>query len=83
MIFGALPGATVSVAINNLTCLDKKIVDALIARPDITLVVDYIYNGVMYRAIIPAGTDLTPYLNAMGGIDFETLTVYFGGKQIY
>lgn len=83
MILNAAPGETVTVFIPTGTSLCKKAVDALEARKDVTLVVNYGFNNGIYSATIPANTDLTQYKNAVGGIDFETLTANFNGRQIY
>ena len=84
MILNAAPGATVTANILSGLSLCKAVVDALEARPDVTLIVNYAYNNGIYSATIPPRTsDLTQYKNAAGGIDFETLTTNFNGKQIY
>ena len=69
-------GGTVNVVLTEGTVLDKAIVDSLKARPDVTLTIEFVVNGIRYRAVIPAGFDLSPYLNAVGGIDFETLIAH-------
>ena len=83
MIMNAAPGATVTVLIPSGTSLCKAAVDALEVRKDVTLIVNYGFNNGTYSATIPANTDLTQYKNAVGGIDFETLTTNFNGRQIY
>ena len=71
-------GGTVSVVLTEGTGLSNTVIAALSGRSDVTLDIIFVYNGLTYRAIIPAGFNLAPFLNAAGGIDFETLAVHFG-----
>lgn len=83
MIRDAAPNDTVTLYITTGTSLSKADVDAFEARKDVTLKIYYFYKGHIYFVTIPAGTDLTPYKNAAGGIDFETLTLSLGGTMAY
>ncbi len=71
-------GGTVSVVLTEGTGLSNTVIAALSGRSDVTLDIIFVYNGLTYRAIIPAGLNLAQFLNAAGGIDFETLAVHFG-----
>jgi hypothetical protein len=82
MVADATPGANVMVAAAGNTMISKEVVDALIARSDVSLTVTYVIDGVMYSVTIPAGTNLNFYRNAAGGIDIFTLVQLFGAMVI-
>ncbi len=78
MIANAVPGANITVASAGNTMISKEVVDTFMARPDVTLTITYVIDGVMYSVTIPAGVNLNAYRNAAGGIDIYTLVQVFG-----
>lgn len=68
-IADAAQGATVTIdaAKKGWISMAPSTVRAIAARPDVTVVVDYKYEGVNYEMTIPAGADLSvigDYVNA-------------------
>ncbi len=64
------------------TSLSAAVVMALMLRPDVTVNLTFVLNGVTYMVIIPAWTDLKPLLNSFGGIDLITLVTEFKAVPI-
>ncbi len=57
---------------------NRKVIEALSKRPDLALDLSFFYKGKWYRAIIPAGYDLTSLLNEEGYCGFLYLYSLFG-----
>ncbi len=51
---------------------DRRIIDGI----------TYVFDGVLYKIVIPAGYDLGALLNAAGGIDLLTLIGLFGSTPV-
>ncbi len=82
MISSAAPGANVMIVAAGWTGLDKAVADALALRPDISLTIRFVLDGIMYEVTIPAGTNIDALRNASGGIDFITLAGLFGARPV-
>jgi hypothetical protein len=71
------------IALNKESCLNKKIVDEIAARSDVT--VNIIYKdkaGITKLIVIPAGANLSSLVDANGYIGFEALAATFGEKVL-
>lgn len=53
------------------TCFNRTMVEAIKNRTDVTVIVNYIYQDKPYVLTIPAGTDLTPFVDENGFIGFR------------
>lgn len=62
------------------TCLNKRVTDALMERPDVALTLNYTYQGVRYTVTIPAGTNASELLDANGYCGFRYLDSLFHGS---
>ena len=82
MISSAAPGANVMIVAAGWTGLDKAVADALALRPDISLTIRFVLDGIMYEVTIPAGTNIDALRNESGGIDFITLAGLFGARPV-
>ena len=78
MINSVAPGSTVTLGTLNGTGLSPAVVQAMLMRRDITIVVVYKAEDGTFKVVIPAGAELTPLINASGGIDFVNLGIAFG-----
>lgn len=59
-----------------------SVIDTLKARPDVTLVVNYFYQGVRYTMTIPAGADLSALVDSEGYYGFRYLDLFFPGQEV-
>ncbi len=75
-------GGTVTLSGLSGTGLSPAVVQALLLRRDITVILTYYFNGVLFRVVIPAGEDISTLLNEAGGIDFSALSAYFGAEAV-
>ncbi|MCM1135147.1 MAG: hypothetical protein NC400_06170 [Clostridium sp.] len=64
------------------TCYNKKVMEALLERPDVTLVTNYRYNHVDYTVTIPAGYDTSTLLDENGYCRFRYLDQVLGGSEV-
>lgn len=62
------------------TCLDRRVTDALMERPDVALTLNYTYRGIRYTVTIPAGTNAAELLDANGYCGFRYLDSLFHGS---
>ena len=77
-IANAPAGGTVTIDTTYLTCFPKSVFDALAARPDVTLVVNYTYEHVNYTMTIPAGASQIPgVVDENGYAGFRRIAAYF------
>ena len=79
--------ATVKIEAKNWSSFQRTVIDALAQRPDVTLVIEYNDADNDRRQItIPAGTDLTGFIDENGYTGFDFLisknleTDYWAGK---
>jgi len=52
------------------TCFNRTLLEAIESRPDVTVIVNYIYGGKSCVLTIPAGTNVTQYMDANGFAGF-------------
>ena len=52
------------------TCFNRTMLEAIESRPDVTVIVNYIYGGKSCVLTIPAGTNVTQYMDANGFAGF-------------
>lgn len=64
------------------TCLDKRITDALSERRDVSLTINYKYQGTKYTVTIPAGTDASEMLDENGYCGFRYLDLLYNGSVL-
>lgn len=64
------------------TCLDKRITDALSERRDVSLTINYKYQGTKYTVTIPAGTDASELLDENGYCGFRYLDLLYNGSAL-
>lgn len=70
--------AVVTVDTKICTCYNQAVVDALLQRPDVTLVTNYRYKNVDYSVTIPAGYDVSTLLDENGYCGFRHLDQIMG-----
>lgn len=64
------------------TCLDKRITDALSEHRDVSLTINYKYQGTKYTVTIPAGTDASELLDENGYCGFRYLDLLYNGSAL-
>ena len=74
-ILAAAPGQNVKVATATWTSFNSAVINALCTRPDVSLSVSFVYNGVPGSFTIPAGRASAALLNEEGFSGF----LYLGG----
>lgn len=77
-ITNASKDAVVTVDTKICTCYNQVIIDALLKRPDVTLVTNYRYNHADYSVTIPAGYDVSTLLDENGYCGFRYLDQILG-----
>ncbi len=60
----------------------KSVYMAISARPDLTVTINYRYQGKYYTVTIPAGADVMSLVNEEGFCGFRNLDAAFGGSEI-
>ena len=63
------------------TCFNRTMVDAIKNKADVTVTVNYIYQGKPYVLTIPAGTDLTPLVDENGFVGFRYIEKVLNEKK--
>lgn len=74
--------AAVKITTNLWVSFRKEVIEILKERPDVTLTIDYLYQGIPYTVTIPAGADLEALEESEGYYGFRYLDQVFGGKRI-
>ena len=70
----ASANATVKIEAKNWSSFQRTIIDALSKRPDVTLVIEYTdTDSSRHQITIPAGTDLSDFIDANGYTGFDFL----------
>lgn len=64
------------------TCYTQAVMDALLLRPDVTLVTNYRYNHVDYTVTIPAGFEADTLVDENGYCGFRYLDQLFSGNEL-
>ena len=78
LINSAAPGSAVTLSGLSGTGLSASVVQSLLLKRNIAVTVTFMFNGVWYKVIIPAGADLTPLIDATGCISFAALAQTYG-----
>lgn len=78
----AAQGATVTVETDRWLCFDRAVMEAIAARPDVTVTVNYRYQHKDYTVTIPAGYDVKGLLNEEGFCGFRYLDLMLGGEEL-
>ncbi|MBD5393197.1 MAG: hypothetical protein HDR71_02780 [Lachnospiraceae bacterium] len=81
-IANAPENGTVTAETKIWICYNKAVMDALLQRPDVTLVTNYRYNNVDYTVTIPAGYEADTLLDENGYCGFRYLDKVFGGSEV-
>ncbi len=63
------------------TCFNRTMVDAIKNRSDVTVIVNYVYQGKPYVLTIPAGTDLTQLVDENGFVGFRYIEKVLNEKK--
>ncbi len=74
-------GATVKIKTSRWISFHKKVVEALVERPDVTLEIGFLdeeYKGNRITATIPAGTDVLSLVDENGFVGFLYLVLKYG-----
>ena len=71
-------GGSVTLSPFTGTCLSAPVVKQLLARRDINVTITFMFKGMLYKIVIPAGDDLTKLVGADGTISFFALGQAFG-----
>ncbi len=82
MIIAALPGQTVNLVAPKAMSFDAGMMNALKARPDVSLLIAYPYNGHTYLMAVPAGYNLAAKADNTGKVSFIKLAAVKDGKII-
>ncbi|MDD5940648.1 MAG: InlB B-repeat-containing protein [Lachnospiraceae bacterium] len=68
---------TVTISTDKWVSFAKRLVlPALQNRPDVTVIVKYVWKGTNYKLVIPAGTDLSSFFDENGYCGFMNLNKY-------
>ncbi len=76
-ILEAAPGAEVNIETGRWMSFDATVLDALAARPDVSVALTYRYHGDWFNMTIPAGTDTAALKNEEGYAGFAYLATIF------
>lgn len=61
---------------------DKKTMEVIASRPDMAVIINYIYKGKGYSVTIPAGYDVMSLLDENGYCGFLYLGSIFGTTEL-
>ncbi len=73
---------TVVITTRSWVSFHKSVLNALQARPDVTVIINYRYAGKYYTVTIPAGADVSALANEEGFCGFRYLDQVFKGHEI-
>ena len=79
-ITNATPSKKLTISTTIYTAFPSYVIEALDQRPDVTLVVKWVYEGQDFSFTIPAGTDVMKVLDENGFAGFLYLQGLFGPK---
>lgn len=82
LITSANLNSTLVIDTNCWVSFHKSIYMAITARPDLTVTINYKYQGKFYTVTIPAGADVMSLVNEEGFCGFRNLDAAFGGSEI-
>lgn len=73
---------TVTIKTNMWVSFCAPVIDMLKTRSDVTVVLNYFYNGTYYTMTIPAGADLSVLADSEGYYGFRYLDLFFPGQAV-
>ena len=81
-ILDAPQGGEVFIETETWVSFSRAVMEALVARPDVSLTVEYLYEGKYYTLTIPAGYDAMSLLDENGYAGFRWVDMFVGGHEI-
>lgn len=81
-ILDAPQGGEVFIETETWVSFSRAVMEALAARPDVSLTVEYLYEGKYYTLTIPAGYDVMSLLDENGYAGFRWVDMFVGGHEI-
>lgn len=75
-------GGAFNIQTDRVSFLDKNMIAAFAARPDIDVNVVFTYNGKKMKVVIPAGYDVKTLLDSNGYCGFLRLMALLGGTEL-
>ena len=70
-IKNAAAGANVVIKTDRWVSFNQEVLEAIKAKPGVTITVDYLYKGSLRSFTVAGGTDLTPYMtNGFCGFEY-------------
>lgn len=81
-IIDAEVNATIMVTSELWFSTNHLITDAMAARKDVSLTINYKYEGKYYTVTIPAGTDMAALLGENGWVGFRYVDSVFPGREL-
>ncbi|MDE6202197.1 MAG: hypothetical protein K2G19_01830 [Lachnospiraceae bacterium] len=80
-IQNAQPGE-VTITTSRWVSFDRKVLEAIALRPDVSVTVNYRYGGKDYTVTVPAGADVSGLADENGFCGFRYLDGIFGGSAL-
>lgn len=82
LIKSVAPGGNCVVELEDFVSFNRKTMEALAKRPDVSMTVIYKWNGVKYKVTIPAGYNVLDLLNEDGYCGCLYLNAIFGSEVV-
>lgn len=82
LIQSVAPGGNCVVELEEFISFNRKTLEALAKRPDVSMTVIYKWNGVKYKVTIPAGYNVLDLLNEDGYCGCLYLNAIFGSEVV-
>lgn len=82
LIQSVAPGGNCVVELEDFVSFNRKTLEALAKRPDVSMTVIYKWNGVKYKVTIPAGYNVLDLLNEDGYCGCLYLNAIFGSEVV-
>ncbi len=82
IINSVAPGGNCVVELEDFVSFNRKTLEALAKRPDVSMTVIYKWNGVKYKVTIPAGYNVLDLLNEDGYCGCLYLNAIFGSEVV-
>ena len=82
IIKSVAPGGNCVVELEDFISFNRKTLEALAKRPDVSMTVIYKWNGVKYKVTIPAGYNVLDLLNEDGYCGCLYLNAIFGSEVV-
>ena len=78
----ASSGAEIKLKTNMWVSFRSEVIETLKEKTDVSVTIDYLYQGIWYTVTIPAGADLDALEDSEGYYGFRYLDQAFGGSTI-